>query len=365
MLWAYDPYGGFLDHYKIEEWLRGSGPVSVQQSTNILKRYHWDFKVVFGNEKEEETIREIRAFVRAATVKRSLVGTRIGVLPSPCRVVVSTWVDEFYLLQKFGVELEYVPVETYAKLVRDVTDGDAKEYVQFMKNNYPIDNVDDETLLASARQALAFVRLIEEYRLSGIALEDFNEDIYRELGFRPHLYHPRFGELGCTIGFEADVPGVLATIITSRLAGRMAMFNEFFSVDRRQNTVLMGHPGHGEISVGDPSTCMITYDLEFDASQPRGAWLSYRAKPGRMTMLNFTPEYGKLKATSFTAESLPGPRVMEGYSHMVVKPDMNVIELFRYIGEQGLIQHWATVHGDITAEIRHFMGQLGLEVNML
>ncbi|MCK4924202.1 MAG: hypothetical protein KAS61_04460 [Spirochaetes bacterium] len=43
-------------------------------------------------------------------------------------------------------------------------------------------------------------------------LEDFNEDIYKTLGFRPHLYHPRFGELGCTIGFEAAVPGGLAVL---------------------------------------------------------------------------------------------------------------------------------------------------------
>ena len=53
IMWAYDPFVGFLDYFKIEEWLRGSGPVSVQQSANIFKRYGWDFEVVFGNEKEE------------------------------------------------------------------------------------------------------------------------------------------------------------------------------------------------------------------------------------------------------------------------------------------------------------------------
>ena len=118
-------------------------------------------------------------------------------------------------------------------------------------------------LLASAKQALAFVKLIEEKQLSGIALEDFNDDIYRILGFRPHLYHHRFGELGCTIGFEADVPGILATIIASRLAGHIGMFNEFFSVDRYKNTIVMGHPGHGEISMGDPSTYMVTQEETF------------------------------------------------------------------------------------------------------
>ncbi len=365
MIWAYDPYRGFPEYFKIEVWLRASGPVSVQQSSNIFKRHNWNYEVVFGNEKEEDTVKEINAFIRAAVVRKSLVGTRIGVLPSPCRIVISSWIDEFYLLEKFGVELEYIPVDTFDKLARDVAEKDAQEYVQFLKSHYKNDNVDDDTLIASAKQALAFVKLIEEQELSGIALEDFNEDIYRILGFRPHLYHPRFGELGCTIGFEADVPGVLATIIVSRLAGRMGMFNEFFSVDRYKNTILMGHPGHGELSMGDPSTYMVTYDLEFDATQPRGAWLSYRAKAGKMTLLNFTPEYGKLKATAFTGESLPGPRIMEGYAHMLVKPSIDVINLFKDIVQDGLMQHWGTVHGNIITELGYFANLLGLDLKKL
>lgn len=371
VLWAYDPYRGFPEYFKIEVWLRASGPVSVQQSSNIFKRYGWEYEVVFGNEKEEEARRELKAFIRAAVVKKSLEGTRIAILPSPCRVVISSWIDEFYLLERFGVELDYVSVEFFAGLVKGIKDKEALDYVNHLKKSYPVDGVDDATLLESAKQSLAFVRLMEDRGLSGIALEDFHPDIYRVLGFRPHLCHPRFGELGCTIGFEADVPGVLATIIAGRLAGRMAMFNEFFSVDRRANTVLMGHPGHGEVSVGDPETFRVTYDLEFDASQRRGAWLSYRAKAGEMTFLNFTPEYGKLKACAFRGRSIGGPRLMEGYSHMLVEPRTqsgtpgDAAALLRKIVELGLMQHWGTVHGDISRELTYFTKMLGLALNIL
>ncbi|HEB31483.1 MAG TPA: hypothetical protein ENI15_11515 [Spirochaetes bacterium] len=365
IMWAYDPYRGFPDYFKIEEWLRASSPVSVQQSSNIFKRYNWEYEVVFGNEKEKETLKEVKAFIRAAVVKKSLKGTRIAVLPSPCRVVISSWFDEFFFSEKFGIEIDYIPVATYGEVVKGIKQKDAAEYVRFLKTNYPVEGVDDDTLLASAKQALAFVKIIEEYQLSGIALEDFNEDIYRILGFRPHLYHPRIGELGCTIGFEADVPGVLATIIVSRLAGQIGMFNEFFSVDRYKNTILMGHPGHGEIRVGDPSTYVVTYDLEFDASRNRGAWLSYRAKAGEMTFLNFTPEYGKLKATVFTGDSMAGPRIMEGYSHMLVKFSSDVVQLFKRIVELGLMQHWGTVHGNIVPELNCFFKQIELELQTL
>lgn len=365
MLWSFDPYGRILPHYRIEEWLRSSGPVSVQQCSNIFRRFGWAYESVFGNEKDARTIRRIEAFARAASARRHLRGARIAMLPSPCRVVISTWVDEFHLLEQFGVELLYVSIDEYARFVDDVQDNDVCEYVAYLRNLAPVEGVTDDELLVSARHALAMVRLTEEKGLSGIALEDFHPDFYKRFGFRPHLTHPRLGELGCTVGLEADVLGILSTMIVSRLARRMGMFNEFFTIDRDANTILMGHPGHGEPTFGDPATYKITRDLEFDPSQPAGAWLSYRAKPGPLTCFNLTPEYGRLKATAFGGLEQGGARVMDGYAHMLVQAPGNAEQLFECIIERGLIQHWGTVHGNVLLELEFFARLTGLDLVIL
>jgi L-arabinose isomerase len=364
VIWAYNPYPEPPDFWTLPVWLRAGGPVSVQQSSNILSRLGWQYNVVFGNEREAAVLKELDGHVRAAVVYRGLRGTRIAVLPAPCRVVVSTWVDDFFLLERFGVELEYVSVDQFARIAAGIDDKRVRHYTDYLKGHYPVIDVPDEMLTGSARQALALLELARQRALSGIALEDFNDDIYRTLGYRPHLYHPDIGEIGCTIGFEADVLNVLSTIVVGRLSGQIGMFNEFFTVDPGKNTVLMGHPGHGEIRFADESTVMVTPDLEFDATQKRGAWLSYRARPGQMTFLNFTPEYGKLKCAAFQAEALGGPRIMEGYSHMLVQPRVKVRELFRGIVEDGLIQHWGTAYGEIMPEVRAFARLAGLELNV-
>ncbi len=361
-LWAYDPYGKILDYYKIEVWLRSSGPVSVQQVSSLFHNHGWDYAVVFGNEKDPACLRELQAFLRAATVKKSLTETRIAVLPSPCRMVMGTWIDEAYLHEHFGVELVYVTVDRFAEIAENISDAEAGQYVQWLKEHAKITNTPEDMLLMSSKHALAMVWLTEDLDLSGIALEDFHEDFYRILGVRPHLYHPRLGELGCTVGLEADVPGVLATIIAGRLAGHMAMFNEFYTIDKHRDLVLMGHPGMGELSVGDPATFEVTPDLEFDERQKRGAWISYRAKPGPMTHLNLTPDAGRLKATAWTGEAIFGPRLMEGYAHMLVRPDTEALPLFQKIVERGLIQHWGTVHGNILPELQHFARLTGLDL---
>jgi L-arabinose isomerase len=360
LLWSYDPYDGILDYYSISDWLRASAPVSVQQSTNIFQRYGRPYCHLLGNERRPETRRELVAFVRAAAVRRSLIGTRIAVFPSPCRVVVSTWIDELELASRFGVELLYVSVAEYEELLQKVDEKQVRETVDWLKS-HPVSEVDDEHLAAAARQSLAMVAMAERHALSGIALEDYNEEFYTRFGYRPHLYHPGLGERLCTVGLEADVLGVLATVIVGRLAGRIGMFTEFYTVDPHRDLVLMGHPGYGELSFAQADTIQVTPDIEIDDSRDRGVWISYRAAEGRMSFLNLTAAPGSFKGGVFAGQCLGGPRLMEGYAHMLVKPDIRAEVLFGEIVDAGLFQHWGAAYGDIRPELRHLLRLLGIE----
>ena len=359
-LWSYDPYDGILDHYSISDWLRASAPVSVQQSTNIFQRFGRPYAHLLGNERRPETRRDLAAFVRAAAVRRSLTGTRIAVFPSPCRVVISTWLDELQLASRFGVELVYVSVAEYERLLQQVGDRQVSETVQWLKT-YPVSEVDDGHLAAAARQSLAMVAMAERYGLSGIAIEDFNEEFYTRFGYRPHLYHPDLGERLCTVGLEADVLGVLATVIVGRLAGRIGMFTEFYTVDPHRDLVLMGHPGYGELSFAQADTIQVTPDIEIDDSHDRGVWISYRAAEGRMSFLNLTAAPGSFKGGFFVGHCLGGPRLMEGYAHMLVKPDAPAEGLFGRIVSAGLFQHWGAAYGDIRPELSHLLRLLAVE----
>jgi len=360
LLWSYDPYDKILDYYSICDWLRASAPVSIQQSTNIFQRFGRPYSHLLGNENRPATRRELSAFVRAAAVRRSLEGTRIAVFPSPCRVVICTWLDELELATRFGVELVYLSVAEYQDLLKAVREEQVRETVAWLKR-YPVSEVDDAHLEASARQSLALVSMAEKYGLSGIAIEDFNQEFYARFGYRPHLYHPGLGELQCTVGLEADVLGVLATVIVGRLSGRIGMFTEFYTVDPHRSLVLMGHPGYGELSFAQEDTIQVTPDIEIDDSHDRGVWISYRAAEGRMSFLNLTARAGGFKGGFFAGQCLGGPRLMEGYAHMLVKPDAPAEGLFDRIVRAGLFQHWGAAYGDIRPELSHLLRMLNVE----
>lgn len=364
LLWSYDPYDKVLDYYTISGWLRASAPVSVQQSSNIFRRLGRRYEHVFGNEERPETRRAIEAFVRAATVKKSLRGTRIAVFPSPCRVVVSTWFDEHELAARFGVDLVYVSVAEFQSLAAAVPGPEVAKAVAYLKR-YPVSEVDDAHLHAAARQALGMIAMADRHGLSGIAIEDFNTEFYRALGYRPHLSLPGLGERFCTVGLEADVLGVLATVIAGRCAGRVGMFTEFYTIDPHRDLVLMGHPGYGEPSVAQEDTLEVTPDIEIDDAQDRGVWLSYRAAEGPMTLFNLTPETGGFKGGYFSGRCLGGPRLMEGYAHMLVKPDCPAEPLFDRVVGAGLFQHWGAAYGDIRRELSFLARALGVPLTEL
>ena len=362
VLFAYQTFARLPDYFSIDEWLLDSGPVSVQQSAGILKRFGWTFTSVLGNADESQARQELFSYLAAAAVMKRIKGIRIGMLPSPCKLVASTWCDDFFLLEKLGIGVEYISVSEYRRWIERVSTLRAADYAKSLLDSYDCEDVGYDVLVEASRQTIAMVDLVKEMDLSGVALDDFNSEIYQQLGFRPHLYHPQLGEMKCTVGFEADVANVASTVILGMLATSVGMINELFTLDVPNNTILMGHPGFGEISFADPKTIMVTPDLEFAADQTRGVWLSYRVREGKASFLNFTPVDGKLTAAFFTGQSLGGPRLMEGYSHMLVAPDCAVRTMFKRIVEKGLIQHWGTVLSDVRQEIWDFCSLAGIDL---
>ena len=236
MVWSYTPTDSFPKYFNVPRFVESTGAVSAQQIAAILKNRNFYFSTVHGSCNNTSVLRKIIAFARAARTKIKLRKTRIAVVPAPCRIVVSTWYDESFLSEYFGIEIVYISVRELSEIIGSITESAAGEYLDYLKlisKSYIIDSEDQA--IKSAKQALGLVELAKKYGLSGIALDDFNEDIYSTLGFRPHLYHHGLSENKCTIGFEADVHNVLSTIILSSLGTRMAMFNELLSVNASQD----------------------------------------------------------------------------------------------------------------------------------
>jgi L-arabinose isomerase len=110
LLWCWTPGTSLPMTLTALDLTKWSGPVGAQQVSGALRRSGRKFTFVIGNHNEKETIREIQEFLAAASVARSLRHARVGLVPYRYYVMPNTWVDEFDLMSKIGMDVIYVSV---------------------------------------------------------------------------------------------------------------------------------------------------------------------------------------------------------------------------------------------------------------
>ncbi|MBI2437295.1 MAG: hypothetical protein HYV36_00565 [Lentisphaerae bacterium] len=106
----------------------------------------------------------------------------------------------------------------------------------------------------------------------------------------------------------------------------------------------------------------LTPDYEYCEVNPlEGAWLEFRAKPGRVTLASFFCDVERFKVVIAQGRSLrAGPR-LQGFAHIFVKLDTPITDFFRQAIKTGITQHWVITHADIRAELRNLAGILNMQ----
>jgi hypothetical protein len=115
VLWTYSPATSLPGVVPFQVILQGSGAVCTMQLSGMLKREGTIFWSVAGHPGDALVYDEIRSLARAMAVRRALQHARIGVLPFPCDQMSATWVDEFGLRTRYGVQLRYLELERVRK----------------------------------------------------------------------------------------------------------------------------------------------------------------------------------------------------------------------------------------------------------
>jgi L-arabinose isomerase len=140
------------------------------------------------------------------------------------------------------------------------------------------------------------------------------------------------------------------------------MYTEAFTYDEEANCLLLGHAGIHDVRLA-PSAAevLIEPDGEFVESEPDSAWMCFRAKSGRVTLLSVFCDIGRFKLVITSGESLgSGPRLL-GPPHAYVKMDMPLADFFDKTIKTGMTQHWALVHDVVVDELVALADILGLE----
>jgi L-arabinose isomerase len=365
LLWCWTPGRSLPENLTALDLIKWSGPVGAQQISGALRRSGRKFMFVIGNHYENDTIREIQEFLAAAAVARSLRHARIGLLPYRYDVMTNTWVDEFDLRSKIGLDVIYISVGQLALSAASVKDAEVKSYVDDLEGIPVSPQVSSRGLLQAVRTSLGVAKIVRDQRLDALSIGDCNDELHAVLKCRPCLYLPSVFERGVVVGSESDLLGTLAQLILARLSGRPTLFSEIFTYDEKRNQILVGHAGMHDIRLAkNRSDVTITQDYEYPKEEA-GVWMAFSVKEGPVTLLSITSGQKGFRFVAIKGEALLAEGRLQGYANALVKLDVPLKSFFATTTTVGATQHWALAPGDLRGSISKLAYMLGIECTVL
>jgi L-fucose isomerase-like protein len=361
-LWTYSPGVSLPERLPFQVMLRGSGAVCTMQLSGMLKREGVGFRSIVGHAGDAAVFQEIESFARATAVRRCLHDAKIGMLPFPCDQMSATWVDEFGLRARYGVQVRHLTLERVRRCAAGCSRDEVAAFRQATVRSGARIEVDDRNLEEGIRYALALGQVIREEGLSALSLNDVIAEMHESFGLRPCLCNPALSDSGAVISMEADIGAAVAMLALRLFTGSSPFYTEPLSADYAANALIMGHAGYHDIRNADPAAPVrIIPDVEYENSDRfTGAASYFKYRAGEVTVVNSVWDGKGLQWCCAEGRSLAGPARLEGNAHLVFQPELPLKEFYRSAVSAGVSQHWQFVRGHIAAELALLCDVLGV-----
>jgi L-fucose isomerase-like protein len=364
LLWTCLPSDQLPDHLQFQETLWGSSAVGSLQLSGLLKRDGLRYGSVVGHYRDPETYDSIRLQTAAIGISRKLHRLRVGVLPFRCDQMSTTYVDEYRLRKAYGVEVQYLELETVRRAAQSVPELETTPFMEGLSDRGYIVEVDERNLREASKYAIAFDRLFRQEGLDLLAMNDVIDEMHSCFGLRPCLDNPALAQAEAVVSMEADISAALAMKILRLSSGESPFYTEPQGVDIRGNSLLMGHAGYHDSSNRDPEGPLrIVPDVEYMSSDRfSGAAVYFKYRPGPVTAVNSVFHGERLKWQAFEGESLPGAPVLEGNCHLLCRLEADVRTVLNRSVEGGASQHWVVYGGHRLKELKMICQWLDIEL---
>ena len=266
------------------EWLAQCVGCPVPELSNVFERAKISFRVVSGllgleespvlaaaDEKTDswpqakDAWKEIREWVAAAGVKRTLASSRFGFLGGCYSGMLDMYSDFTLLQSRFGLHIELLEMCDLDRSLRRVTDAELaqkhREIEEFfiISEDSPSDPIarkpTGEQLDWACRVAAAQERMVAEYGLDGLSYyyHGAQGNDYEKLQSGFIVGHSLLTASGIPCAGEGDIKTNIAMKICDTL-GVGGSYTEIVAMDYPHNTMILGHDGpfHIRISDGKP-----------------------------------------------------------------------------------------------------------------
>jgi len=324
------------------EWLAQCVGCPVPELSNVFERAKIDFRVVNGLLGLEESPRgaaadektdtwpqarnawiEIREWVKAASVKRSLNACRFGYLGGYYSGMLDMYSDFTLLQSKFGLHIELLEMCDLDRNLQKVTDADIGRKKQEIEEFFLISEDSPSDLIArkptreqlewACRVAAAQERMVLEYGLDGLTYyyHGAQDNDYERLQSGFIVGHSLLTASGIPCAGEGDIKTNVAMKICDAL-GVGGSYTEIVAMDYPHNTMIMGHDGPFHILISDGKPVLRGMGV-FHGKRGSGVSVEANVRSGPVTTLGLSQiRDGGLRLIASEGQAVKLPILMIG-----------------------------------------------------
>ena len=233
-------------------------------------------------------------------------------------------------------------------------DTDVQAMMKKAHETYVIEGIGEEDLKRTVRVGVALKRLVQRFRLDGVALLG-QHHVERKLGTEPFLGINELDREGKCLGItEGDVIGMVMMKILQHLAGCTPFQLEFSEFNVEDNAwMLLGH-GHGDPTEARGDIVRLSPAPEHWGHVGTGVSSHFVPKPGPCTLAHFIEDANGWRMFVSGGEIMDLPPLPIDEVHACVKVERPILEYTEEVIKLGVPHHAITVRGDV----RHELGQL-------
>jgi len=338
--------------------LRLNSFCGINLAAHALSRAQLTYEYVHGYPQDTVVLSRIRTLAQAGAVKRSLHGVRIGVIGQHPEGFDACMFSHADLADLFGIEVEVNDLIAFLDGAKELDDALAlPHYEERQAVLVNLAEMDYPATLKTLKAYEAMRRLIAERGYAGLAVRCWPE------------FFTHFGAAACGAlallnenylpgGCEADVHGVITSIILQRLAGEPAFNTDLVDLDRETDTCVFWHCGQAPVQMADP-VAEVRATIHSNRKLP--LLNEFALKPGRITMARLSKGRGRTSMVLGGGEMLRAPLAFSGTAG-VARLDSPVDEVLDNLMRAGLEHHTAIVYGEHRPALRRLADLLGIDI---
>ncbi|MDR2110544.1 MAG: L-fucose/L-arabinose isomerase family protein [Spirochaetaceae bacterium] len=266
---------------------------------------------------DEQAKRELADWCDIARVLHDLKGARIGLMGHVLESMYDMHADPSAVSAAFGLHVPLIEPDYLLACYTQVTEREIEEKAAYILEEFdtphpgkdPVTRkLTDADLRQAAKSAVALDKLVERYRLTGLAYyyEGLENSPHREICTTLIVGNSILNGQGFPMCGEYDLKTCVAMLIMDRL-GMGGSFAEFHPFDFDEDFILVGHDGphHTAIANGKP---VLRSLIKYHGKPGHGASVEFNLKEGPITMLGITQTFeGKMKLVIGEGQSVKGP----------------------------------------------------------